>query len=165
MKRTVLSPYVTQPRFANAREMQAIGGSPALGWIGSSNSDRVNVYLVDAASTEDVGYSDTLPSDWATVNITLVWANSATSAGDVRWKLTWTVAGHTESGLTATGTNFVTDTAPATSGLLRYTTLASGVAVTANKLLVLRIRREATDGADTLAVDAGIVGAIITKAS
>lgn len=151
--------------FTNAREMQAIGGAPALGWIGSSNADRVNVFFLDAVATEDLGYSEVVPPEWQTVSITLVWANSAASVGDVRWTVTWTVAGDSESGLTQTGTNSVTDTAPATAAPLRHTLAAPSIAVVPGKVLVLRVRRSATDAADTLANDAGLVGAIITKVS
>lgn len=163
--RNTLSGQPPGPLFTNAREMQAIGGAPALGWIGSSNADRVNVFLLDAAATEDLGYSEVVPPEWQTVSVTLVWANSAASVGDVRWTVTWTVAGDSESGVTQTGTSSATDAAPATAAPLKYTLTAPSIAVAPGKVLVVRVRRSATDAADTLANDAGLVGAIITKVS
>lgn len=156
--------YATVPPILlNAKDLQSIGGSPALGWVGSSNADRTNVYLLDPASIEDVGCQVMLPASWSAFKVTVIWANTASSAGDVRWTIGYTFAGSGDNSTTQTGTGSATGTAPATSGPLAYTTVLSSVTAVSGKLLILRVRRAATDVLDTLAVDAGLVGVLLER--
>jgi hypothetical protein len=156
--------YTTAPPILlNVKDLQAIGGSPALGWIGSSNADRTNVYLLDAASIEDVGSQLLLPASWAAFKVTIIWANTTSSTGDVRWTIGYTFAGSGDNSTTQTGSASVTGAAPTTSGPLAYTTVLSSITAVPGKLLILRVRRSASDGLDTLAVDAAIVGVSIER--
>lgn len=152
------------PVYVLARAMQSISAAPELNWLGSSNSDRVNVYYFDAAVVEDLGFSVALPSDWATVSAAVVWVNRAASTGDVRWFLNWTVAGDGDSATVQTGSHEMVDSAPATVGPLRFTTVEPAVPVTAGKLTVMRLRRAADHATDTLPNDAGVLGVLLRKA-
>jgi len=154
----------TNPVLIYAPEMRSLGGSPVLDWVGPSATNRANVFLMDSATAEDVGCAVVPPVDWKTVNITLIWTNMAASSGDVRWGLNRVVAGDGED-VTSNTSIALTATAPSTAGILKYTSLASGIAVTGGKILVLRLRRDGAHAADTLANDAGIVGVLVEKAS
>jgi hypothetical protein len=159
------SQYATAaPLLLNAKDLQSIGGSPAIGWVGSSNADRTNVYLLDPASTEDVGCQVMLPASWGSFKATVIWANTTTSTGDVRWTVGYTFAGSGDNSTTQTGTASATGAAPSTSGPLAYTTVLSSITASAGKLLILRVRRAATDVLDTLAVDAAVVGVLLERA-
>lgn len=155
----------SQPLLMNGGDLVTISGSPSGTWVaGSGVTDRVFGWLLDATAVEAVGALAVVPPGWATVNVALHWANSATSSGDVRWRINYTDTADGGSLTTNTAVS-VTATAPATANVMKRTTLASGVAVTAGDLLTLRLARDAADAADTLTVDAAVIALVITRAS
>jgi hypothetical protein len=138
-------------------------GSPS-----HQSDSRWNRWFMDAAAIEALsvvlGPSD-IPAGWTTFDIVLWWCNEATSSGNVGWNLEtrFVADGGTLTAPAAATT--VIDAAPGTIRVVKTTTLVSGLAVTANALLGMRLYRDATNASDTLANDAGMVGLELRKAS
>lgn len=132
-------------------------GSPALGVAGS----RWPGYLFDAASTEQVNFTFSLPSWWLTYRATLWWANAGAGAGNVVWGLS---GGQIADGGDTTTDNissgFLT-TAAAALGLLKLTALGD-FSITSG-MMHYRIYRLGADGADTLANDAIALGVNLVR--
>jgi hypothetical protein len=107
------------------------------------------------------------PAGWATAKVTFYWkATSATGA--CVWSARLRVYTNGDADDSAFGTAVtVTDTAPAANS--HSQTVTTGITpsgtVTAGKLTCLGISRDATNGSDTLAVDAFLQGVLVEKAS
>jgi hypothetical protein len=107
------------------------------------------------------------PAGWATAKVTFYWkATSATGA--CVWSARLRVYTNGDADDSAFGTAVTaTDTAPAANS--HSQTVTTGITpsgtVTAGKLTCLGISRDATNGSDTLAVDAFLQGVLVEKAS
>jgi hypothetical protein len=107
------------------------------------------------------------PTGWATAKVTFYWkATSATGA--CVWSARLRVYTNGDADDSAFGTAVTaTDTAPAANS--HSQTVTTGITpsgtVTAGKLTCLGISRDATNGSDTLAVDAFLQGVLVEKAS
>ncbi len=140
-------------------------GAPADSYLPSSPStDRWQAWLLDAASEEGIVATVSVPTWWQTMDVELWWSNAGAGAGDVVWRVyskTAIDAGSMTSSSAATQT---TATAPA-QNVMKVTTIASGITVTRDALMMLQIRRVAADGSDTLANDAGVMAVRLKRAS
>jgi hypothetical protein len=107
------------------------------------------------------------PAGWATAKVTFYWkATSATGA--CVWSARLRVYTNGDADDSAFGTAVTaTDTAPAANS--HSQTVTTGITpsgtVTAGKLTCLGVSRDATNGSDTLAVDAFLQGVLVEKAS
>lgn len=148
------------PIWLPANSFSGVTGSPA---VANANSNTP-WYAMDAASIEAIARTVMIPSSWATTKVELLWANAAAGAGDVVWRLNSLSAGTGESVETAANSGDSTVTAGAQYIVVR-TTLNAGLAYTPGEINLVKIQRRASDAADTLANDAGILGVLLTKAS
>lgn len=135
----------------SAADMELIGGTPALAVVQSTP-----VWLFDAAVAETVGFQVQLPAWWNTFEVYYWWANAGAGAGDVVWALRYDfiAAGQTLGTYTSA---FVTHTA----GLQDVVVTSSRLALVTNvtdQVILVRVERNATNGADTLANDAELIG-------
>lgn len=142
----------------SAGDFAAGTGTPALG----SPASRTTSWLLDAAAVENVRGSWLVPSTWTTTEIKLVWTAAAT--GDVRWQVAGGFLGNSATPADDIAATEVTASADATIGDIVHTTVIASVAVTPGPAH-LRVQRQATNGADTLAVDAQLIGVLITRVS
>ena len=122
----------------------------------------------DAATIEYAECSLVMPSDWnaGTITAQFYWLHSTTTTNfDVVWGLQGCSFGNNEGLDQAMGTaQEVTDTGGVTSNL--YITAATAAltltGATANDLVQFRTYRNATSGSDTLAIDAQLLGILIS---
>jgi hypothetical protein len=132
-------------------------------------TNRVNRdYLTfDPAAAEFAQAWFAWPAGWATAKVTFYWkATSATGA--CVWSARLRVYTNGDADDSAFGTAVTaTDTAPAADS--HSQTVTTGITpsgtVTAGKLTCLGVSRDATNGSDTLAVDAFLQGVLVEKAS
>jgi hypothetical protein len=142
-------------------DLVAVGGSP-------SAASRVNwpAWTLDAAAVEAVAGSTALPTTWATFDVEAWWVVPSAGTGNVVFRATVDTA---ESGtvLSLSSYSDVTDAAAGVADEVVVTTLASGLAAPGAAASPVRatVSRRGTDAADTLAVDAWLIGIRLVKAS
>jgi hypothetical protein len=129
--------------------------------VTGSNTQKLVIDFADGANTLSVQRELKLPSDWtSTVDATFTWYTTATT-GDVVWQLSTICVANAETGDPAFNTaSTVTDTAQGTTNQYNVATI-TGVTVTgcaAGETLYLRVFRDPTNGSDTLAATARLVG-------
>jgi len=154
--------------FIPAREFSPTVGSPAQVAVSSSFS----ALAFDAAASEYVMTLADLPPEWATLTLTLHWANLGAGAGNVLWVWDYIHLGDGDSiaGTPFTAGSGVARTAPAQNvlrvTLTEFSTPQPAIpAPSGSRLLGLRIRRMGADALDTLPNDAGLFGVTLTKVS
>lgn len=145
-----------------AQAMAVHTGSVALTQVGSGNAKG---YAFDAAADEAVTITWEIPANWASgtdVNVYLHYAANATSGASV-WNLTYNSLSEGEDTAAAGTTVAVTDTTNATANYLNITTALAmaNAGLAAGDFVTLKILRDADNAADTLAVDAILLGAEI----
>lgn len=153
----------SSPIFVSPGAMVLVNGSAALGSY-PATTETWPVWLLDAAAAEAVAGSVMLPTTWVTVTVVAMWTNAGAGAGDVMLTSCVATKGDGETLGGATSANLAAITAPAIS-VVKWTTMQSGVAVTANEPFYCRFGRVAADVGDTLANDIGLMGLLIQKAS
>ncbi len=129
--------------------------------VTGANTQKLVVDFADGANTLSLQRELKLPSDWtSTVDAKITWYTTAT-AGDVVWQLATICVADLETGDPAFNTaSTVTDTAQGTTNQYNLATI-TGVTVTgcaAGETLYLRFFRDPTNGSDTLAATARLVG-------
>jgi hypothetical protein len=136
----------------------------------SSNRVNLDALLFDAGSAEFAQVVVVMPSNWnlGTVTAKFHW-RAASGSGAVVWSLAARSYANDDALDQARGTaQTATDTltaaddlcvSPATSAITVAGTTASG------NLILFEVSRVATDGGDTLAVDAALLGVEISYAS
>lgn len=133
--------------------------------VTGSNTQKGVLDFADGANTLSVQTERRLPSDWTgTVDVALTWYTAATS-GDVVWQVATICVASGETGDPAyTTASTVTQTAQGTTNqynVAAITTLTvTGCA--AGEQLYLRVFRDPTNGSDTLAATARLVGVELT---
>lgn len=133
----------------------------------STNKVNYDTLDFDAGTVEYAQFLAVLPSNWngGTVTAQFLWT-AQSGSGDVVWKLAGRALSNDDAIDTAMGTaQSATDTltaagdmniSPATSAITIAGSPAAGVPV------MFEVCRDATAGGDTLAVDANLLGIIIT---
>lgn len=126
-------------------------------------SIQFNVLSFDASSIEAAHFTISMPSSWNEGAVTFVpiWS-AGSSSGDVVWRLNCTAVSNDDA-FPSTFTNGVnsTDTFIVAGDLHRgpeSSALTCDGTPAANDLVLFRIIRFATDGGDTLAADANLLG-------
>lgn len=139
----------------------AIQGSPAL--TAHATTRRV-AWAFDAASDESIQTNFRVPEGWDQIKVTVLWTNLGAGSGDVRWSVQGKGFAVGDSLDVADNAVNVTDTAPAQNVLADFEAGGSNaLPVTAGGMYSLRVKRVGTDGADTLANDAGVTNVFIEK--
>lgn len=144
-----------------ASAMSIVVGVPSIAIVDSVQP----VYLLDAAATETVGGGVVrVPQGWTTAAIKLLWANAATSAGNVvlRADRAIPIAGSAYARVVGTP---VTLAANGTISVPTFSTIETGIAVTPGGYLSTAITRVGGDAADTLVNDIQILAIVLEKAS
>lgn len=140
-------------------EFSSVTGAPAA----SNISGDIPVWLFDAAAIEAIATYAKCPN-WATMTAQFVWAPSTAGAGSVVWDAMFYVLGDGAAyALSATAS--VTSAASGVTNQLEITPASGAVAVPAGQLMGVRVRRNATSGADDYAADAKFLSVILAKAS
>lgn len=105
-----------------------------------------------------------LPTDWGKFNLVMMWAATNSGAGNVVWSVNRSnlINGQLPS-IGAAGNNS-TQAASGTAGQVQEFTLVSDLDRPVNPL-VIRVARAATDGADTYAADAALIGVRLVRAA
>lgn len=137
-------------------------GAPDLAVRGTNL--RYEAWAFDATSAESIIATTTMPSDYVSGAITLKfwWTNLGAGSGNVVWITGMgSVASADNMNNEAPTTATQTIAAPA-QDVLTISTSTLSFTPTAGEVLMVRIQRSATDGADTLnANDAGVLGMAI----
>lgn len=156
-------PLASDVLFVGAADFAATFGSPTLGGTSSSNNGGTAVWLLDASSVEIVCAYVAIPPGWTTADVYLWWANDGIGSGDVVvavWR------NFISAGATIDSASGANQTLTATSrNLAIRSTVTTGLSVTANGILKLAVRRDAANGADTLANDMAVIGVELVRAS
>jgi len=139
-------------------------GSPAISDSAQGQSaKRISSWELDASTAEAITTTCQLPPAWGAFSLDVYWANSGAEAGDVVWSPQhYQVGAGTDMGASET----IGDNVVATAGLVSVcvvTTVLTGVAITAN-VLRIELLRNATNAADTLANDCGVIGCMVRRA-
>jgi hypothetical protein len=142
------------------------GSGPPSSTTLSLTSQTFSVLAFDASSFESAFFTVAMPKSWdeGTITAQVYWAHPATATN---FGVVWQIAGQAVSNddtldfAGPTAVNIAADTGGTTSDL--YITAESSALTLSgspaeNDLACLRIGREATDGSDTLAVDAYLIG-------
>jgi hypothetical protein len=148
-----------------AQQMIATFGAPTLSGIGAAGDKMQAAWLLDAAAAENLTGQIHIPQGWATVDVALWWTNAGTGTGDVKYHLITNVLA--DAG-TLGGSNVVTSPgASAAPGhnVAKLDLLATGLAVSANKIFGFRLQRDGGNAADSLPNDCGVVAVEIRRAS
>jgi hypothetical protein len=134
-------------------------------------TNKVNYYALDfdATNAEYAEAGLAMPSDWdaGVVTAQFYWTASGTSTNGVTWQLAARAWGDSETldqaYSTATGVN---DAHTATALQLQISAATTGIAVTgapaAGDYIQFRVNRLPSDSGDTLAVDASLIGVLIS---
>lgn len=136
-------------------------GTPA----SAALSSTAHYLLFDAAAIEASAGSFIPPAHWASTHVDLYWVNAVAAAGDVVWRLDWKSAGDGELVTGPTAAPQVTAAAPEATGTVEVTRIGSAIAYTPGEYGLVKIQRRATDAADTLANDAGVLGILLSRAA
>lgn len=129
--------------------------------VTGSNTQKLVMDFADGASTLSMQRELRLPSDWTgAIDATFKWYTSATS-GAVVWQIATICVADAATGDPSFNTaSTVTDTAKGTTNQYNDATI-SGVTATgclAGNVLYIRVFRDPTNGSDTLAATARLVG-------
>jgi hypothetical protein len=147
----------------NTGDLEINSGAPTRGTVAGG---RDNAWLLDAGSSAEIlSCQYPTPHGWATANIKFFWTNAGAGTGDV---LLRAVGKSFADGaaMNSADTTFGTQTVAAdTQDDLVITTVATGVALTANGYNRLRVLRVGADVADTLANDIGLMMVKVERAS
>jgi hypothetical protein len=134
-----------------------------------TNKESLYYLAFDPATTEYAQATVIMPSDWdaGTVTGTFYWTHPATTTDfDVRWLCQGNSYGNDDAlDLAWSGAQAVVDTGGTTSDIyITSATSAITIAGTpaANELVQFRVYRDAANLTDTLAVDAYLLGVLIT---
>lgn len=126
----------------------------------------------DAAADESAVFSGVLPAHYGAggINVTLLWRAASATSGNVVWSVE--VERQDDEGLDTDADSFAapqsaTAAAPATSGMLQYTTIALSNSqidgLLANERYRLRVTRDADNGSDTMTGDAELVAVYLRE--
>lgn len=120
-------------------------------------------YAFDAATLEAISVTFLPPTAWATYKASLYWTNMAGGAGNVVWRIDASTRSNAQdlSSGAITGTQLAVS-APV-SPVLKISEIQTGIAVNRANINKVRVVRVATDGGDTLANDAGVIGVLLQK--
>lgn len=156
-----LSEIAQAPMWVPARAFRASVGTPAEGLVASSSQ---NVFLFDPTTAETAVAMLALPSSWTSINIDLYWTRTGTALDPVVWRVDRKnlAVGAALAGSTV-GPNVTSTPDVATATVLFAVRTNTALSVTP-PLARLHISRVADDAADTLAVDAAVLGLMISKA-
>lgn len=122
-------------------------------------------WALDKTTDEVLSSAIMLPDTWPAFSIDVLWSNSSTGAGGVRWDVNYenlAVGAARGAGTLAAATG----TASTTAFLLVRTAVlaaASAAALVADRFLAFLVSRDADHGGDTLDNDAQFHGLILTK--
>jgi hypothetical protein len=147
---------------AGVADLTLFSGTPVVNTLAA----LVPAWLLDPAATEDLTTSRTFPGDWATAHIDVVWAPTASAAGNVVLRVQALSFGDGEAipgSFTTLGTATVAN--PGTQFVAEVTRVATGYTVPAGETVVFKIQRLGADGGDTFASDIGLIEVRFTKAS
>jgi hypothetical protein len=151
---------------AGAAVIKITGGcAPAAQSEMATNKQNVKTLNFDATTEEHADFTFALPSDYngGAITAKFIWMHPATTTNfGVVWGIEGRCYADDDALDQAVGTaQTVTDTGGTTSDVYispETSAIAWGGAPAANKLLHLTVFRKAADGADTMAVDAMLVG-------
>lgn len=129
----------------------------------------VPVMALDSSSIEIIGASFRTPASWLTASLTLWVVNtSSASPGVARMNPFVYIKGPGEAFASGTQEGTITTTVDITLGSTsnEVVTAALGtINCQPSKVCSLRLQRNATSGSDTLAVDLGVVGCMVQRAT
>jgi len=127
-----------------------------------SNDVPYSVLAFDASVVEYAGFNVYMPKSWGggTIDFVLLWEHPAAATFVVRWGVQAVCVGDSDPLDVAYGTAVEgNDTGGTTTDLFIATVITVTVAsAAAEELLAVKIYRDAADAADTLEVDAKLVG-------
>lgn len=127
----------------------------------------------DAATDEAAVFSGYLPGNYGGGGLTvkILWAATSATTGDVVWAAA--IERNADGGTDIDADSFATAqtttaTAPGTSGVLKYSSIAftSGAnmdSLAANEAFRLKVSRDADNGSDTLTGDAEVFAVVVLE--
>lgn len=153
-----------------APQFMSVTGAPALAWV-----ENYPVWSMDPATTEEIGTTVDVPSEWGKCNVYVVWFTSATTGQAVftpRFGALSTFEGNISGSTTALSaivgpTNI---TAASAANLMRFSLVyqwdnaTEAGRIRGGRPLVIKLSREGANTSDTLTVDAHVVGIMIERA-
>lgn len=145
--------------FLSAGQLETCDGSPTLG----KTFTRWVTWACATGVDSGVGTAFKVPTDWATVNVDVLWSVTSGS-GNVVWTVQIPSAA-ADADLTATQVSNNPAIAVPTGNALKVTRAITGTSVTPADLQGLRVYRSGTSGSDTFAGTAYLLGLLLTKAS
>lgn len=122
-------------------------------------------WALDTTSDETLSTVLMLPDGWKAFKCDIIWSNASTGAGGVRWDVNFENPAMGSAASTGT-TASVTATASTTQWALTQTeVIASSAAagLTADRILRIRVNRDADHAGDTVANDASFNGILLTR--
>ncbi|MDP1794283.1 MAG: glycosyl hydrolase family 28-related protein [Acidimicrobiales bacterium] len=149
------------PLFIPIGGLLAITGTPAYGIVGGGRRQGL---LFDGAANESAAGQFVVPPGWQTASVTVLWCNAGGGAGDVNWLFQgddW-VEGNNLNAADTQNTSG-SETAGAQDILVSTPLTTASITLAGGRLFTFRIVRQATDGSDTLANDAALVGIVLTR--
>lgn len=136
------------------------GGTPAAILFAS----RWSAIAFDQSTNESWSVTVEMPASWSTATFSILWSQASAGSGNVVWALTLDAAADGET-LNASGSGASSTIAAPAQNILKVSALRSNISITPSKLYGLRLARTASDGADTLAADAAVLGILVERVS
>jgi hypothetical protein len=149
-----------QPFVFHAGDMEITDGAPTRD--GLISSIYWSAWLLDAATVEGVGAVGMVPTSWATVGVDIWWTNAGAGSGNVRWEVFFDDKADAATLATHTADHDAAIAAPSQNVLKKSVVVASH-AVVPGELFNVMVRRDAADGADTLANDAALLAVVVRR--
>lgn len=138
--------------------MALVLGVPTRGLVA-----RTSVWLMDAVGTEIVGGITNIPTHWRTLHADLLWCSTTTEVGGVAWRFDLSAVTVGAAAPDPVAGTQVIGTAAANTGVVQ-TRVATNLAAP-DGVSAFEVIRLGGDVGDTLTVDAGVIGLILSKAS
>jgi hypothetical protein len=161
----VKSPFIP----ASSMRPSASGGCAALALVATSaNQPDISSLDFDASTAEYAQFWIAMPTNWdeGTITAKFIWSHASTTTNfGVRWGLQALAAGDDDAIAAAYGTaQEVTDTGGTTNDWY-HSPVTSAITVAgtpqAGDVLSFRVYRDPTNGADTMAIDARLMGVVL----
>jgi hypothetical protein len=160
-----LAPATGSRIFIPAQAFNIYSGTPAISFPAGIITPK---WDFDPASDEMIAVIADIPPRWKSVNVDLLWMSAVGATGDVVWQvdnfsLTADMVPQSGKGL-ASATTGTPVTATVLANASRVTRMYSAERFAGGRPVAFRVRRLATNGADTSAQDASVFGLLITRA-
>lgn len=151
-------------KFIRASDMALPVSNPAVAAVYENGEAIINVLDFDQTTSEFAGIIIDIGTDYdaSALSVSAEWTASAGTTGDVRWNFEAAIVDDDEALGAAAGNNTIESTFSATNDLHDDPLSLTPTGAATGHLLYIRLRRDASNAADTFDADARLIGVRIS---